>query len=113
MHSMGTPLEHPCVCCLSTACLLLRAPTHPHLLLAPPAVQNNLADITAKGESVANLADILGTVAGIALSKGRMPLVPTFCVLSAGKGGCKGEAEAGTGVGGGVGGLRAGEGQEL
>lgn len=28
------------------------------------ALQNNLADITAKGESVANLADILGTIAG-------------------------------------------------
>lgn len=28
------------------------------------ALQNNLADITAKGESVANLADILGTLAG-------------------------------------------------
>ncbi|EFJ49504.1 hypothetical protein VOLCADRAFT_80645 [Volvox carteri f. nagariensis] len=48
------------------------------------ALQNNLADITAKGESVANLADILGTVAGIALSRMKLPRMPTFCVLSAG-----------------------------
>lgn len=33
------------------------------------ALQNNLADITAKGESVANLADILGTLAGMEWSK--------------------------------------------
>eukprot|EP00878_Enallax_costatus_P016994 GHUV01017842.1.p1 GENE.GHUV01017842.1~~GHUV01017842.1.p1 ORF type:complete len:446 (+),score=164.94 GHUV01017842.1:1291-2628(+) len=48
------------------------------------ALQNNLADITAKGESVANLADILGTLAGILLSKWRLPMVPTFVCLSAG-----------------------------
>ncbi|KAF6257569.1 vitamin B6 photo-protection and homoeostasis-domain-containing protein [Scenedesmus sp. NREL 46B-D3] len=48
------------------------------------ALQNNLADITAKGESVANLADILGTLAGILLSKGKLPMVPTFAVLSCG-----------------------------
>ncbi|WIA11604.1 hypothetical protein OEZ85_011709 [Tetradesmus obliquus] len=48
------------------------------------ALQNNLADITAKGESVANLADILGTLAGILLSKGKLPMVPTFVVLSCG-----------------------------
>ncbi|GIL46240.1 hypothetical protein Vafri_3268 [Volvox africanus] len=48
------------------------------------ALQNNLADITAKGESVANLADILGTVAGIALSRMRLPRMSTFCVLSVG-----------------------------
>jgi hypothetical protein len=42
------------------------------------------ADVTAKGESVANLADILGTLVGIALSKARLPLVPTFAVLSCG-----------------------------
>ncbi|GIL71507.1 hypothetical protein Vretimale_2630 [Volvox reticuliferus] len=48
------------------------------------ALQNNLADITAKGESVANLADILGTVAGIALSRMRLPRMSTFFVLSVG-----------------------------
>jgi hypothetical protein len=42
------------------------------------------ADITAKGESVANLADILGTLAGIMLSKWKLPMVPTFVVLSCG-----------------------------
>jgi hypothetical protein len=42
------------------------------------------ADITAKGESVANLADILGTLAGILLSKWKLPMVPTFVVLSCG-----------------------------
>ena len=48
------------------------------------ALSNNLADVTAKGESVANLADIIGTVMGIGLSKARLPLVPTFCALSVG-----------------------------
>ncbi|GFR40042.1 hypothetical protein Agub_g580 [Astrephomene gubernaculifera] len=45
---------------------------------------NNLADITAKGESVANLADILGTVAGILLARVKLPTVATFTLLSAG-----------------------------
>lgn len=48
------------------------------------ALSNNMADITAKGESVANLADIIGTLLGIALSKAKLPLVPTFCFLSLG-----------------------------
>ena len=42
------------------------------------------ADVTAKGESVANLADIMGTLAGIGLSKAKLPMFPTFCVLSCG-----------------------------
>jgi hypothetical protein len=48
------------------------------------ALSNNMADITAKGESVANLADIIGTLLGIGLSKAKLPLVPTFCFLSLG-----------------------------
>lgn len=56
-----------------------RAPIHRTL-----ALQNNLADVTAKSESVANLADIAGTFLGIALCRLNAPLVPTFCILSAG-----------------------------
>jgi hypothetical protein len=63
------------------------------------ALQNNLADITAKGESVANLADILGTVAGIMLSRMRLPRMPTFCVLSAGAPGVLGPGRDGSGGG--------------
>jgi hypothetical protein len=49
------------------------------------ALSNNLADVTAKGESVANLADVLGTLGGIALSKwAKAPAVPAFCALSCG-----------------------------
>eukprot|EP01025_Chloroclados_australasicus_P059954 TRINITY_DN7628_c0_g1_i10.p2 TRINITY_DN7628_c0_g1~~TRINITY_DN7628_c0_g1_i10.p2 ORF type:complete len:471 (+),score=68.99 TRINITY_DN7628_c0_g1_i10:186-1598(+) len=48
------------------------------------AKSNNLADITAKGESVANLADIMGTMFGICLSKTKLPTFPTFAVLSLG-----------------------------
>ena len=48
------------------------------------AKQNNMADITAKGESVANLADIAGTLFGIVLSKANLPIVPTFAGLSVG-----------------------------
>ncbi|GMH40644.1 hypothetical protein BSKO_08548 [Bryopsis sp. KO-2023] len=48
------------------------------------ALQNNLADVTAKGESVANLADILGTLTGIVLSRAQLPMGATFCALSAG-----------------------------
>eukprot|EP00798_Chlamydomonas_sp_ICE-L_P008878 gene8878-3758_t len=40
--------------------------------------------LLTQGESVANLADILGTVFGIALSKMNLPMFPTFCVLSCG-----------------------------
>lgn len=43
------------------------------------------ADVTAKGESVANLADILGTVAGIMLSRSGLPLGQSFCLLSIGE----------------------------
>jgi hypothetical protein len=48
------------------------------------ALQNNLADVTAKGESVANLADVLGTICGILLAKANLPVIPTFAVLSCG-----------------------------
>ncbi|KAL4451307.1 hypothetical protein ABPG77_009379 [Micractinium sp. CCAP 211/92] len=48
------------------------------------ALRNNLADVTAKGESVANLADVVGTALGIALAKTNLPVVPTFTVLSLG-----------------------------
>jgi hypothetical protein len=44
------------------------------------ALQNNLADITAKGESVANLADILGTLAG-RQSRVQLPLHPACSLL--------------------------------
>lgn len=36
------------------------------------------------GESVANLADVVGTAAGIALAKLNLPVLPTFCILSLG-----------------------------
>ena len=48
------------------------------------ARQNNLADITAKGESVANLADVMGTLCGIMLARGNFQIVPTFAILSVG-----------------------------
>ncbi|PSC70770.1 histidine-tRNA cytoplasmic isoform B [Micractinium conductrix] len=48
------------------------------------AKRNNLADVTAKGESVANLADVVGTALGIALAKTSLPVVPTFALLSVG-----------------------------
>ena len=56
-----------------------RAPIHRTL-----ALQNNLADVTAKSESVANLADIAGTLLGIALCRMNARVVPTFMLLSAG-----------------------------
>ncbi|KAL6769734.1 hypothetical protein ACKKBG_A40660 [Auxenochlorella protothecoides x Auxenochlorella symbiontica] len=45
---------------------------------------NNLADVTAKGESVANLADVVGTAFGIALARAACPILPAFLALSAG-----------------------------
>ena len=42
------------------------------------------ADVTAKGESVANLSDIGGTITGIMLSRSKAAMLPIFCVLSAG-----------------------------
>ena len=46
------------------------------------AKANNMADITAKGESVANLADVFGTAFGIFLAKAKMSTLPTFIALS-------------------------------
>jgi hypothetical protein len=48
------------------------------------ATANNLADVTAKAESVANLADVVGTAAGIAIARANPPVLPTFCLLSLG-----------------------------
>ena len=48
------------------------------------ALQNNMADVTAKGESVANLSDILGVGVGIALSKLNWHIAFTFGLLSCG-----------------------------
>jgi hypothetical protein len=48
------------------------------------AKANNMADVTAKGESVANLADVFGTAFGIILAKAKFPTVPTFLSLSVG-----------------------------
>lgn len=47
------------------------------------ALQNNLADITAKAESVANLSDVVGTGFGILLAK-RVSTLPAFVALSIG-----------------------------
>lgn len=43
-----------------------------------------MADVTAKGESVANLSDIAGTVCGIYLSRLRLPIYVVFAGLSCG-----------------------------
>lgn len=48
------------------------------------AKHHNLADVTAKGESVANLADVIGTVFGIAMTRINLPVVPSFLALSLG-----------------------------
>ncbi len=49
------------------------------------ALQNNLADITAKGESIANLSDVVGTAFGILLTRSkRVSTVPAFAILSVG-----------------------------
>lgn len=48
------------------------------------ALKNNMADVTAKGESVANFADICGVAFGIALSKRKWPIATTFALLSLG-----------------------------
>lgn len=49
------------------------------------ALQNNLADITAKGESIANLSDVIGTAFGILLTKSKnVSTLPAFAVLSIG-----------------------------
>lgn len=48
------------------------------------AKMNNMADITAKGESVANLSDVFGTAFGILLAKAKLPTIPLFVGLSIG-----------------------------
>lgn len=75
-------------CCPRHRPLLQTVPFHVADVAAPCCrcllLLRPVADVTAKGESVANLADILGTLLGIALSKAKLPLFPTFCVLSGG-----------------------------
>ncbi|KAL3729222.1 hypothetical protein ACJRO7_026339 [Eucalyptus globulus] len=44
----------------------------------------NIGDVTAKGECVGNLADLLGTGLSIMISKRNPPLVRTFALLSCG-----------------------------
>ncbi|KAM7265828.1 hypothetical protein ACFE04_003511 [Oxalis oulophora] len=44
----------------------------------------NLGDVTAKGECVGNIADLLGTGLSIMISKRNPSLVPTFALLSCG-----------------------------
>jgi hypothetical protein len=47
------------------------------------ALQNNLADITAKGESVANLADILGTLAGeLSTTSAALPVLVSMWLVA-------------------------------
>lgn len=48
------------------------------------ALQDNLADVTAKGESVANLSDICGVAFGIMLSRFGWPIGANFLLLSSG-----------------------------
>lgn len=48
------------------------------------ALNNNMADVTAKGESVANFADICGVAFGIALSQRKWSIATTFTFLSLG-----------------------------
>ncbi|KAH9550366.1 hypothetical protein CY35_10G068100 [Sphagnum magellanicum] len=48
------------------------------------ACRENIGDVTAKGECISNIADLLGTGLGIFISKRNPSLVATFCVLSCG-----------------------------
>lgn len=48
------------------------------------ARRENIGDVTAKGECISNIADLLGTGLGIFISKRSPSLVATFCVLSCG-----------------------------
>eukprot|EP00897_Mesotaenium_endlicherianum_P009159 jgi/Mesen1/8271/ME000448S07419 len=48
------------------------------------ARRENIGDVTAKGESISNLSDLMGTSLGIVLSKRSPSLVATFAVLSCG-----------------------------
>jgi hypothetical protein len=48
------------------------------------ARRENIGDVTAKGECISNIADLMGTGLGIFISKRNPSLVATFCVLSCG-----------------------------
>nr|PNR53115.1 hypothetical protein PHYPA_009490 [Physcomitrium patens] len=48
------------------------------------ARRENIGDVTAKGECISNIADLMGTGLGIFISKKSPSLVATFCVLSCG-----------------------------
>ncbi|CAI5469063.1 unnamed protein product [Closterium sp. Yama58-4] len=48
------------------------------------ARRENIGDITAKGESISNLADLMGTGAGILIARSNPHLATTFALLSCG-----------------------------
>ncbi|CAI5991114.1 unnamed protein product [Closterium sp. NIES-65] len=48
------------------------------------ARRENIGDITAKGESISNLADLMGTGAGILIARSNPHLAATFALLSCG-----------------------------
>ncbi|KAH9318158.1 hypothetical protein KI387_019927, partial [Taxus chinensis] len=48
------------------------------------ALRENIGDITAKGESTSNIADLLGTGLGILISGKNKQTLPTFIILSCG-----------------------------
>ncbi|GLJ48897.1 hypothetical protein SUGI_1031380 [Cryptomeria japonica] len=48
------------------------------------ALKENIGDITAKGESTSNIADLLGTGLGILISGNSKQILPTFILLSCG-----------------------------
>ncbi|KAG0594075.1 hypothetical protein M758_UG045500 [Ceratodon purpureus] len=48
------------------------------------ARRENIGDVTAKGECISNIADLMGTGLGIFISKKNPSLIATFCVLSCG-----------------------------
>jgi len=48
------------------------------------AIRENIGDITAKGECTSNIADLLGTGLGIAISRRNKHILPIFLLLSCG-----------------------------
>mgnify|MGYP001810106386 CR=1 FL=1 len=58
--------------------------TDPRVTALTPPLSPPFPLALATGESVANLADVVGTALGIALAKTSLPVVPTFALLSVG-----------------------------
>ncbi len=77
-------LASPHFCSAHASTAIPHYPTVPYCRVHTVPPRLLLVILRHAGESVANLADVVGTAFGIALAKANLPVLPTFVALSIG-----------------------------